>query len=75
MEVRKVLRKPKLEYVFKQNQGDVRGAHSVGDLTLSQYLIEISPDEEDDLPSGWSKVSGTKTVLRYHTPTIVEVRN
>lgn len=35
------------------------------------YLIEVSNHEVKNVPASWSKISGTKSVSRFHTPEVV----
>lgn len=35
------------------------------------YLIEVSNHEVKNVPASWAKISGTKSVSRFHTPEVV----
>ncbi|XP_038077644.1 DNA mismatch repair protein Msh3-like [Patiria miniata] len=56
-EVRKVLRKPTLEYVT---------------VSGMEFLIEVRNILIKEVPSNWVKISSTKQVTRFHSPFLVQ---
>ncbi|KAL1916809.1 uncharacterized protein VTP21DRAFT_5513 [Calcarisporiella thermophila] len=56
LEVRRLLKKPKLEYCT---------------VAQVDYLIEVKNAEAKQVPKGWVKISGTKQVSRFHTPEVI----
>lgn len=38
-----------------------------------EYLIEISNSDAKHVPASWQKISGTKTVSRFHSPEVVRM--
>ena len=57
-EVRAVLRRPSLQYT------------SVSGI---ENLVEVRAAQVDSTPADWVRVSATKQVVRFHTPTIVRL--
>jgi LAS superfamily LD-carboxypeptidase LdcB len=53
--VRQQLRLPKLEYVTK---------------VQTEYLLEIPVARAKTVPEDWLRVNSTKTMVRFHTPTV-----
>jgi len=58
MEIRKILKHSKLQYIT------VAGI---------EYLVEVKNAEVAKVPKNWIKISGTKTVSRFHSPQIVKL--
>ncbi|XP_022110672.1 DNA mismatch repair protein Msh3-like [Acanthaster planci] len=56
-EVRKVLRKPTLDYIT---------------VSGIEFLIEVKNSVIDDVPDNWLKISSTKQVTRFHSPFLVQ---
>lgn len=38
-----------------------------------EYLVEVSNNQLKHVPASWAKISGTKTVSRFHTPEVVRL--
>lgn len=57
-EIRKILKRPSLEYVEKSRES---------------YLIEVRNALVKILPKDWLKISSTKLVSRFRTPRIIEL--
>eukprot|EP01122_Echinamoeba_exundans_P002726 TRINITY_DN1269_c0_g1_i2.p1 TRINITY_DN1269_c0_g1~~TRINITY_DN1269_c0_g1_i2.p1 ORF type:complete len:1013 (-),score=154.35 TRINITY_DN1269_c0_g1_i2:17-3055(-) len=57
VQVRKQLGMPKLQYITKSNE---------------DFVLEIEKAYVKKVPSQWHKISATKAVERYHTPTVRE---
>ncbi|KAI9238745.1 MAG: muts domain V-domain-containing protein [Podila humilis] len=55
VEIRKLMREPRLEYT------------SVSGI---DYLVEVKNKDVAKIPKSWVKISGTKQVSRFHTPTV-----
>ncbi|KAG8884457.1 Mismatch repair protein msh3 [Tulasnella sp. 331] len=53
--IRKLLKRPSLNYTT---------------VSGNEYLIEVRHTEAKKIPIEWMRVSSTKAVLRYHTPTV-----
>lgn len=58
MEIRKILKHSKLQYIT------VAGI---------EYLVEVKNADVAKVPKNWIKISGTKTVSRFHSPQIVKL--
>ncbi|PWN47643.1 hypothetical protein IE53DRAFT_238042 [Violaceomyces palustris] len=57
-ELRKVLKRPSLEFV------SVSGV---------EYLVEVRVADSKKVPADWLRVSATKTMVRFHTPTAMRL--
>ncbi|KAK0552687.1 Mismatch repair protein msh3 [Tilletia horrida] len=57
-EVRKQLKRPKLEYI------SVAG---------NEFLIEVRAADATKVPAGWLRISATKSMVRFHTPKVREL--
>ncbi|KAN0060382.1 Mismatch repair protein msh3 [Thecaphora frezii] len=57
-ELRKYLKRPSLEYAM---------------VSGIDYLVEVRTNDAKKVPANWLRISATKQMVRFHTPTIIDL--